>query len=82
MNSIELLKKRADKLGAVPDNEYHNHFKEDEAAINAIILDVWPTFEEDNPDVLSESGLSRLFADPRYQEIDRRVLAMRGTRSS
>ncbi|HNX18263.1 MAG TPA: hypothetical protein PKM50_08070 [Methanoregula sp.] len=50
-------------------------FDEEMAAITAIVLEVWPTFEEDNSDLLSPGGVSRCFADPRYREIERRVFA-------
>lgn len=77
MNGIEQLKRRMEALAPAPDGGYHNHSKEDEAAITATILDVWPTFEEDNPDLLTDAGVSRLFADPRYKEIERRLFAMK-----
>lgn len=75
MNSIEQLKKRMEALS--PNTEYRSHFKESEQAINEIIMEVWPSFDEDNPDLLAPdgSGVARCFADPRYREIERRVFA-------
>jgi hypothetical protein len=76
MNGIEALKKRADALSPA-GTEYRNTHKEDEAAIKAIVLEVWPSFEADNPDLLTPAGVERVFGDPRYREIDKRVFAMR-----
>jgi hypothetical protein len=77
MTTIEQLKKRAEKLAPEPDKEYHSHSKEDEQAINAIIREVWPSFDEDNPDLLTPDGVARVFADPRYREIERRIFAIK-----
>jgi len=74
MNSIETLKKRLAAL-APADKNYQSHLNQTTATIGAIVLDVWPTFDEDNQDLLSDSGVARVFGDPRYREIERRVFA-------
>jgi len=78
--SLESLKRRVELLAAAGLHQQCD-FKKDEQAINAIITDVWPTFDQDNPDLLASSGegVSRCFADPRYREIEKRVYALMQT---
>ena len=77
MSSIEKLKGRLEAL-ALADGMYQpQDFKKDEQAITAIIMEVWPSFDQDNGDLLAPdgSGLSRCFGDARYREIEKRVFA-------
>jgi hypothetical protein len=81
MTSTDQLKKRLDALAPAAGTYQPRDFKKDEQAINAIIREVWPSFNEDNGDLLAPdgSGVSRCFGDTRYREIEKRVSAYYGS---
>lgn len=78
MTAIDQLRQRVERLAPVAGKDDLRDLRANEQAIREIIMEIWPTFDQDNPDLLAPggAGVSRCFADPRYREIERRVFAL------